>query len=132
MVNVGPATTRHETTPTTAGVPPAVLTFTSGQRVRLDRNVVIGRQPSIGGDVPTSPARLVTLCDPTVSRVHALVEVEPWQCSIRDLGSTNGTTVHRPDHPPRRLTFGETSRLEPGDRVDLGAGIGFTLEVDGR
>ena len=56
---------------------------------------------------------VVVLLDPTVSRLHAVIERYPTGFSIRDLGSANGTFVN--GEPVR----GET-RLRTGDEVRLG------------
>ena len=53
------------------------------------------------------------LLDPTVSRLHAVIERYPTGFSIRDLGSANGTFVN--GEPVR----GE-ARLRTGDEVRLG------------
>jgi DNA-binding NtrC family response regulator len=41
--------------------------------------------------VGTSPASALKLLDPTVSRRHLAVEIDPPRCRVTDLGSTNGT-----------------------------------------
>lgn len=56
---------------------------------------------------------VVVLLDPTVSRLHAVIERYPTGFSIRDLGSANGTFVN--GEPVR----GE-ARLRTGDEVRLG------------
>jgi hypothetical protein len=63
----------------------------------------------------------VFLVDPSVSRMHAVVEVEGSEPVVRDLGSTNGTFVNgeRVEAQPLRhgdeLTFGNTRmRFEVG------------------
>lgn len=56
-----------------------------GQRVLLmDGITLIGRDPGA----------LVRLVDNRVSRRHAEIETSAGQCVVRDLGSTNGTTVN--------------------------------------
>ena len=56
----------------------------------------------------------VFLVDPSVSRTHAVVEIEGSEPVVRDLGSTNGTYVNgerveaRPLHDGDELTFGNT------------------------
>ena len=69
-------------------------------------SVVIGRVP--GNDI--------ILDDPQVSRHHASLTLEGGQWVLRDLGSTNGTTVNgqpvHPGHTPasQRLTMRSEER----------------------
>ncbi|MEV4701963.1 FHA domain-containing protein [Actinoplanes sp. NPDC049316] len=60
-----------------------------------------------------APANDVTIGDKQVSRLHAVVECFPSGWSIRDLGSTNGTTVNG-----ARLRQGRL--LRDGDRIEIG------------
>ena len=69
---------------------------------------VIGRDPSAQ----------VVLADPTVSRIHAMVRVDPDRAVISDLGSMSGTFV---DGEPVRGV-----RISVGDRVVVGQSE-FTL-----
>lgn len=55
----------------------------------------------------------VTIDSKLVSRLHALVERFPAGWSIRDLGSTNGTTVNG-------LPLRPAQTLRDGDRVEIG------------
>jgi FHA domain/Protein of unknown function (DUF3662) len=56
----------------------------------------------------------IFLVDPSVSRTHAVVEVDGAEPTVRDLGSTNGTFVNgeridaRPLRPGDELKFGNT------------------------
>lgn len=60
-----------------------------------------------------APGSDVVLDDPTVSRVHAVIERVGQAHAIRDLGSRNGTTVNG------ARVFGEQI-LKPGDEIRLG------------
>ena len=57
----------------------------------------------------------VVLLDPSISRRHALVSFRRGRCSVRDLGSTNGTHVNG--------TAVETGVLLPGDVLTLGGTV---------
>jgi FHA domain len=71
---------------------------------RLPLPILIGRAPQ---------ATLV-LYDGQVSRLHARVDLEAGELSVRDLGSRNGTWVNaRP--------IGEAQTVRPGDEIDVGA-----------
>jgi len=60
-----------------------------------------------------SPTNTVTIDSKRVSRLHAVLERFPPGWSIRDLGSTNGTTVNG---APLR----QTRHLRDGDRIEIG------------
>jgi putative peptide zinc metalloprotease protein len=95
-----------------------------GERVALDRRLVIGR----------SRACEMRLQQPSVSRIHAEIAVEDGRAWLSDMGSSYGTFVDG-----RRLT--EPVALGPGMRIDLGdcrldvdervdeAGAGMTVSV---
>jgi pSer/pThr/pTyr-binding forkhead associated (FHA) protein len=70
--------------------------------VLLDGITLIGRDPN-------APVRLV---DSRVSRRHAEIEASAGSWTLRDLGSTNGTTVN--DEPVDR------AELRDGDEVGIG------------
>src|SRR5262249_40194811 len=73
--------------------------------------LVIGR--AIGADVRIDV--------PKISRRHAVLEVGS-RISIRDLGSTNGTTVRGV-----RLRSGQSAEGSPGDAIELGEGVVVVL-----
>lgn len=77
-----------------------------GEVVPLEGDrIVVGRDPT--NDV-------VLASDPTVSRVHAVLERYPSGWTIRDLGAANGTFVNG------ELLAAERA-LRPGDEVRVGA-----------
>jgi hypothetical protein len=69
------------------------------------RTWVIGRAPTCD----------VVLCDPAVSRRHALLSVRGGRCSVRDIGSTNGTQLNG--------EAVEATALRPGDVVSFGDAV---------
>lgn len=84
-----------------------VLVIRSGDRLgerfllRKD-NVDIGRHPD----------SLICLDDVTVSRRHALIEVEGGEYRIQDMGSLNGTYINQ-----NRI---ESGSLRHGDELQIG------------
>ena len=89
----------------------------------LEAHVVAG--PDAGGTVPLPPGRwrvgraagnAIRLHDPDASRVHAEVAVAATGASVRDLGSTNGTTVD--GEPVGR--DGEPTPVVDGSRIGIG------------
>jgi hypothetical protein len=57
------------------------------------------------------------------------VVVEGWQVILRDLDTTNGTTVTPPQGTPTRLRAGDPMVLEPGSVVSMADEVSFTYEV---
>lgn len=76
--------------------------------LRPGLTLVLGR--ALSCDLP--------VLDPTISRKHAELVVEPARVTVRDLGSSNGTFFHG-----QRVT---EARLTPGDRVVFGK-VSFEL-----
>lgn len=66
---------------------------------------------SIGRDVQNS----IIFPDPSVSAEHATVEWSPDGWRIRDLGSTNGTTING------KRVDGRPARMRGGEQVAFGA-----------
>ncbi|BDZ41258.1 hypothetical protein GCM10025865_05570 [Paraoerskovia sediminicola] len=62
-----------------------------------------------------------------ISRSHVEIRLEGWHVLVDDLGTTNGTVLHRPGQPPRRLQPGVPEIASSGDVVDLGDGVTLTL-----
>ena len=108
--------------------PPRVLIFSTGQRVLVDRPVVLGRSPKPTTESNQTSPRLVTLSGPLLSRQHAEIRIDRWQTIIDDLNSVNGTEVTIPGEPTRRLQPGLPISLVVGTRVDLASEVSFVLE----
>ena len=110
-----------------------VLRLSSGDVVSLDRGVLLGRAPKVSGD-PTGPQRphVLRLASPDndISRNHAEVLLAGRQVIVRDLGSTNGTTVALPGQEPIRLRPNDQQVIEPGTVVTLADEISLTYEVE--
>ena len=94
----------------------------------LDRGTIVGRRPRAsrvsGADVP----QLITVPSPQqdISRSHLELRLEGWHVVALDLGTTNGTTLHRTGHEPLRLRPREGTLLHDGDLLDLGDGVHLT------
>jgi hypothetical protein len=107
-----------------------VLVFGSGERVVIDRTLVLGRNPRPVDDSPQgSPTRLVKLPQPGVSRRHAVIRLDRWTATIDDLGSANGTTLTSPAGAVTDLRPGHPVELGVGDVVDLGGDVSFVVQV---
>lgn len=111
--------------------PPGVLVFSTGERVLLDRTMVLGRNPypvRQRTPVDTMQPRMVRVAAPGVSRQHALLCVEGRRLTIDDLGSANGTRVTEPGAPTRTVVPGVPVTLVSGMIVELGGGVSFAVE----
>lgn len=111
--------------------PLGVLVFSTGERVLLDRTMVLGRNPypvrQHTPDDSTQP-RMVRVAAPGVSRQHALLRIEARRLTIDDLGSANGTRVLEPGEPTRTVIPGVPMRLVSGMIVELGSEVSFAVE----
>ena len=107
------------------------LVLPDGERVSLDRGVVLGRMPE-----PTAPVQwphLVRLpAESTyVSRSHLSIELDGWLVLATDLGSRGGTTLRVPGRAPERIRSHEPYVWEPGQVLDLADSYEIVYEVTG-
>lgn len=107
-----------------------LLRLSNGDTITLDRNVVMGRDPS-GDRRGANIVQVGRETDTEVSRTHVEILLNGWDVLVRDLNSTNGTTVSRPGCPPQKLAAHIEEFLYPGTRVTLGDQFFFTFEVSG-
>lgn len=108
------------------------LAVSTGGVVPLDRGILLGRAPKVNADLPpSSRPHLVRLAsaDNDISRNHAEIILEGWHVLVRDLGSTNGTTVTLPGQEPVRLRPTEDFGIEPGAILTLADEVSLTYEV---
>jgi hypothetical protein len=106
------------------------LVLSTGETVILDRDVVLGRAPESAEEDPALRPNLVRLTDSgEVSRMHVRVTLDGWQPMLRDLGSSNGTTLTLRSSTPQQLRPQEDYVLEPGCEVSLADVVSFRFEV---
>ena len=101
-----------------------ILVLDNAMSFVLDADYVAGREPQIDRDVAAGDARPLLVTDPEgiVSRRHIRVHLDGWQVSLMDLGSANGTQVHRPGRPhPETVPRGSSVLIEPGTEISLGS-----------
>jgi len=85
----------------------------TSQEIHLRKpRVVVGREADCELRIPL----------PSVSRQHCEFVIEDGACTVRDLGSSNGTYVNR-----QRI---EETELSPGDMVAVGPAV-FVFILDG-
>ncbi len=109
-----------------------VLRLPTGDVVMLDRGVLLGRSPKVNADLDAGmQPHLVRVPSPEndISRNHVEIVLEGWHVLIRDLGSTNGTTVTLPGQLPVRLRPSDQQVLEPGTVITLADEVAITFEV---
>lgn len=112
--------------------PLGVLRLSTGDVVTLDRSVLLGRAPRLGdGLAAHDRPHVVKVPSPErdISRNHVEVILEGWHVLIRDLGTTNGTTVTLPGGSPVRLRANDQQVLEPGSLVSMADEVSFTFEA---
>ena len=113
--------------------PLGVLRLSNGDKVLLDRGVIMGRNPHLPPGYTGDQPNLIKLSDPEkdISSQHLEVSLDFWHVLVIDLGSTNGTEVILPGQPPVRLTPHDPMTIEPGTRVILAGVQDFVFEVTG-
>jgi hypothetical protein len=110
--------------------PLGVLRLDTGDTVTLDRGVLIGRAPEAPADAEERPHLLrVVSPENDVSRNHAEIVLDGWHVYVRDLASTNGTTVTLPGGEPIRLRDRDLQLLEHGAMVTLADEVSCVFEV---
>jgi hypothetical protein len=116
----------------TARPPLGLLRLASGDVVHLDRGVLLGRSPKVNAELAAADRpHLVKVTSPQndISRNHVEIVLEGWHVLIRDLGSTNGTTVALPGEHPVRLRPSDQQVIEPGTVITLADEVSLTYEV---
>ena len=110
-----------------------ILAFSNGERINVDRSVLIGRNPKVAGAIEGGLPHIMKFEGPGqgLSRTHAEVRIEGGEMLLEDLQSTNGTEVQLPGHPRRRLRSGEPVVVVPGTLIDFGDELHCTVETAG-
>jgi len=110
-----------------------VLAFSNGERIGVDRNVLIGRNPKVAGAVEGGLPHIMKFDGPGqgLSRTHAEVRIENGALLLEDLQSTNGTEIQLPGQQRRRLRGGEPVVVVPGTLIDFGDELHCTVETAG-
>jgi hypothetical protein len=112
--------------------PLGLLRLASGDVVQLDRGVLLGRSPKVNAELSAAERPhlvRVTSAQNDISRNHVEIVLEGWHVLIRDLGSTNGTTVALPGQHPVRLRPSDQQVIEPGTVITLADEVSLTYEV---
>ncbi|MCQ1947901.1 FHA domain-containing protein [Arthrobacter sp. zg-Y1116] len=104
--------------------------FSTGHAEVLDRNIIVGRQPSVARTQGSDMPRMVQVPSSggDISRSHAEIRLEGWHVMLRDLFSTNGTVLVREGQLPHRLGQGEGVIVLDGDTAELGDDVWIRFE----
>lgn len=110
-----------------------LLRLSTGDVVTLDRGVLIGRAPRAAEETDGDGPHLVRVASPDneISRNHVEILLDGWHVLVRDLGSTNGTTVALPGSSPVRVRPGDQQTIEPGTTITLADQVSLVFEVTG-
>jgi hypothetical protein len=103
--------------------PLGVVTFDDGATFAVNKNLIIGREPTVDERVIAEAARPVQIRDEqrAVSRAHLAILLDEWMVYAVDLESANGTFVRAPGEDAwRRLAAGEQFELRTGASVRIG------------
>jgi hypothetical protein len=102
--------------------------LSTGQVFGVDRPLVFGRSPAARPG-RLAEALLVAVPSPQsdISRSHLALWRDEETLLARDLGSTNGTLLRRPDRAPARVGADAPTLVRPGDIYDLGEGVTVTV-----
>lgn len=102
----------------TPGTGPA-LVFTSADggtfEIPAKDEVVIGREDPISEVFPDIDLTSLGGMEKGVSRTHAVIHRSGGDCTVEDMGSTNGTYVNR-----KRVQPHVPQAIKPGDEVRFG------------
>ena len=112
--------------------PLGVLRLSTGDVVTLDRSVLLGRAPRLAdGYSAAERPHVVKVPSPErdVSRNHVEVLLEGWHVLVRDLGTTNGTTLTLPGGAPVRLRANDQQVLEAGALISMADEVSFVFET---
>lgn len=109
-----------------------VLTMSTGDVVPVDRGILLGRAPRVNTDVPPAARpHVVRLPSPQkdISRNHVEIVLEGWHVLVKDLGSTNGTTITLPGEAPLRLRPGDPVGIEIGTVINVADEVSISFEA---
>ncbi|MDO4887732.1 MAG: FHA domain-containing protein [Actinomycetaceae bacterium] len=99
--------------------------LSTGLRVPIDADIIIGRKPASTPESGRPRAHLVPVPSPDqqISRIHCEIRVDGWDVRLVDRNSNNGTYVLRQGEQPIRIRPSEPFFVRVGDVVDIGEGV---------
>lgn len=103
------------------------LVFSTGQRVTVAGNAVIGRKPAQTAQATGAQAIEVEDDTRSMSRVHLLLELNDGVLIVGDAGSSNGSGVQRDGVLTPLESGGTKVEVMPGDTVWVGD-VNFVIQ----
>jgi hypothetical protein len=107
-----------------------VIRLSTGEPIRLDRGVILGRAPGTPDGNQRNQPSYVMVADKDISRRHVEVRLDGWSVFVDDLHSSNGTVVTMPGRAPEPLASGGSRELVPGTVVHLSDTFSFVFETE--
>jgi len=112
--------------PSTPGAPPSAgaawhLVLPDGSDLPIVKAVFIGRDPARTPDRPGADVRPIDDPARSLSKTHALLELDAGSLWVHDLNSTNGVVVAAPGSDPIIVQSGVRAVLTPDAEVRLGS-----------
>lgn len=101
---------------------------TDGQSRPLEGDIVVGRAPESAAFPGASLLDTPPLILP-ISRQHLLVRVQGWEVCVQDLGSNNGSWLHRANGQVVELEARKFYNVQPGDTVELAPEYSLSFEA---
>lgn len=106
-----------------------VLVLPDGERVVIDRTLIIGRNPKAKGLYSGEPPRLVSIPnEPEISRTHITIELSGWTATVTDEGSANGTEIELPGKEVEQLRPHVPMAIVVGTRIVLANDVRLKVE----
>lgn len=96
------------------------LVFADGERTKIVGTTILGRRPEATARNAGAQALAVEDDTKSVSRAHAIIEMQGQSATIADAGSANGSSVER-DGSVLPLKSDRQISLRSGDRIWLGS-----------
>jgi hypothetical protein len=111
------------TTPGAAQKPQAEwrLVLADGRAVPFARAVFVGRNPTRTPDRPGADLLPIDDPDRSLSKTHALLELDAGALFVHDLNSTNGVAIAAPGAEPVAVEPGVRAVVAPGCELRLGS-----------
>lgn len=91
-----------------------------GREVPVEGVLYLGRNPVAGPEHPGAAVLALDDATKSVSKTHAMLELEAGVLWVHDLGSTNGVWVVEPDGEPIEVIPGQRVPVPAGGAVELG------------
>ena len=110
--------------------PDATLELSTGERIRIESTVVLGRRPQARHASSADVPYLVTIDNPYVSSTHLEIGFDGTQLQATDV-SRNGTLIASPGETARAMVPGQVTPLDDGCILELTEGLTAKVSIGG-